>query len=145
MQDLSRGSRVGQGGGQAVPGGSRGSRFWGGEKTAKNTKNQKKLGCIHTSIRPYIHTSIHPYIHTCIHAYTDRYIDIYIHIYMLPPHAPTFSYLYRKIPTKNRLSWAGGEATSTFQLSGPDFSNFKLSSFPTFQHSNFPIFQFFWA
>ena len=93
--------------------------------------------------------------------HTSHIYDI-IYIYMLPP--PTFSYLYRKIPTKDRLSWAGGEATNTFQLSGPDFANFQLSNlldvtfqlpgfptfhlpnfpafhWPTFQHSNFPTFQ----
>ena len=85
-------------------------------------------------------------MHTCIHVYV--YIYIYIHMHMLPPYAPTFSYLYRKIPTKNRLSWAGGEATNTFQLSGPDFCNFQLCNltsglpyFPTFQLPNFPTFQ----
>ena len=92
------------------------------------------------------------YIYICMCTCT------YVCIYMLP-HAPTFSYLYREIPTRNRLSWAGGEATNTFQLPGPDFSNFQLSnfldltfqlpnfpafqlsSFPTFQVSNFPTFQ----
>ena len=82
-----------------------------------------------------------------------------IHIYICyAPHAPTFSYVYTKIPTKHRLSWAGGEATNTFQLSGPDFFNFQLSNFwdvafqlpgfptcqlpnfPTFKHSNIPTF-----
>ena len=61
-------------------------------------------------------------------------LQLYTHI---PPHAPTFSYLYRKIPTINRLSWAGGEATNTFQLSGPDFSNFQLSNFCWTLLSNF--------
>ena len=51
---------------------------------------------------------------------SNIHIYIYIHICYPPrPHAPTSSYLYRKIATKNRLSWAGREATNTFQVSGP--------------------------
>ena len=58
----------------------------------------------------------HVHVRKSVRVYICVYM--YIYTYMLPP---PFSYLYRNILTKNRLSWAGGEATNTFQLWGPDF------------------------
>ena len=75
---------------------------------------------------------------------------IYTHATPPPPMRLHFSYLYRKIPTKNTLSWAGGHLSNfpTFHFSNfPiflgltfQFSNFSGPNFPFFQFSNFPIF-----
>ena len=106
--------------------------------------------CIYVYLYVYICMYLRTYVRTYVSMYVCMYVCVCMHIYIYicyPPPVPTLPYLYKKIPTKNRLSRAGGEATNTFQLSGPDFSNFQLSnffgrSFPTSgQLSNIPTFQ----